>query len=505
MNISVISHNTARSNIVHHTILEIARARKTDILLVQEPYICTSSIGDAIPAQHFDYFTIINSSLTARSRAITYIRKDAGISYSNRIDLVSDPDAILLEIQRKNRQSFYLLNIYNEKDKNGVYTIPRALENFQKPVSSYILAGDLNAHHRWWNSRAKYSKNSKELLSWIKKNKGYLVNTPDLPTFYRRNRQESTIDLVFTNNTSLVKDFHLLDESTGSDHEVLGFSITTSLTTSSTTLGKYDFKKANWEKFKSYLLGNLSFFQSSDFTNIEEAPTYDLLGSSISEQEEKYPFSIYSLLDRSVLELTSLLETASNYSIPRIRVTSRSKSWWTPELSQLRKKMSSSRRLWKKRREDNLAYLSFKKERNTYFLEVKKAKKTHWDSYLEKAEGKEIFKALNYNRCYTSSIPALKDPSNIDTTKLSTTFEEKTTTLLTNLFPTPPSTRAPNWEGYIGSNRWGWSSITSQEVKRAIISSNTKKAPGYDGLSFLIIQKAYDIIPAILIGLSNFY
>ena len=236
----------------------------------------------------------------------------------------------------------------------------------------------MNSHHRWWNSRVKYSKNSKELLSWIKQNKGYLVSTPDLPTFYRNNRQESTIDLVFTNNTSLIKDFHLLDESTGSDHEILGFSITSSsLATSTTTLGKYDFKKADWEKFKSYLLGNLDYFQSSEYLNLEKAPTYDLLGSSTRENRERYPTSIYSLLDKTVLELTSLLERASSYSIPRIRITSRSKSWWNQDLSKLRRKMNTSRRLWKKSREDAQAFLSFKTERNTYFLEVKKAKKAH--------------------------------------------------------------------------------------------------------------------------------
>jgi hypothetical protein len=150
-----------------------------------------------------------------------------------------------------------------------------------------------------------------------------LINTPDLATYYRKRARESVIDLVFS-NTSLVKDFHLLDEATGSDHEILGFNIINSRAISNiNTQGKYNFNKADWDKFKRYLLGNLSYFQSYTFQNIEEAPSYDILASSNREIE----FSLYSLLDRSVLELTTLLETASSYSIPRIRITSWSKPW----------------------------------------------------------------------------------------------------------------------------------------------------------------------------------
>ncbi len=323
MTISVISHNTARSNIVNQTILEIARARQVDILLVQEPFIFTSE-STQIPTQHFDYLTITNNIGNTRPRAITYIRKESKIEFTNRTDLVSDPDAVLLEIRLEEERNIYLLNLYNEKDNLGTYTITRSLKGrvLDRP---FILAGDMNAHHRWWNSRLKRPRNSKDLVEWVNLNRGSLLNTPDLTTFSRKGCQDSVIDLVFT-NTSLAKDWHLLDDSTGSDHEILAFNITTTSSSNiASTFGKYDFKKADWLKFSQYLERELDchpFFQSIDYLDIELAPRPDLLiGEELGEN------SLYSRLDTAVASLTSLLERASDQAIPKIRLSSRSKPW----------------------------------------------------------------------------------------------------------------------------------------------------------------------------------
>ena len=55
VNILIISHNTARANIVTHTMLELARTRKTDILLVQEPFFFCNDLGEIGLPQYSDY------------------------------------------------------------------------------------------------------------------------------------------------------------------------------------------------------------------------------------------------------------------------------------------------------------------------------------------------------------------------------------------------------------------------------------------------------------------
>ena len=62
------------------------------------------------------------------------------------------------------------------------------------------------------------------------------------------------------------------------------------------------------------------------------------------------------------------------------------------------------------------------------------------------------------------------------------------------MFPNPPQTSPVELESDNNSTK-PWFSVISEEIKKAIMTSSTKKAPGPDGLSFLIIQHAYQAIP----------
>jgi hypothetical protein len=51
-----------------------------------------------------------------------------------------------------------------------------------------LIYGDFNAYHHWWNSeRAVGYINIEMLISWLERNEFELINTPDVPTFYRAN------------------------------------------------------------------------------------------------------------------------------------------------------------------------------------------------------------------------------------------------------------------------------------------------------------------------------
>lgn len=62
------------------------------------------------------------------------------------------------------------------------------------------------------------------------------------------------------------------------------------------------------------------------------------------------------------------------------------------------------------------------------------------------------------------------------------------------MFPVPPSfldsEHAPRTR-----NRLPWEQVTDSEVKIAIFSSASNKAPGPDGLPFLCLKEAYKAIP----------
>ena len=61
------------------------------------------------------------------------------------------------------------------------------------------------------------------------------------------------------------------------------------------------------------------------------------------------------------------------------------------------------------------------------------------------------------------------------------------------LFINPPQTEAIKWDNYKESD-WEWPEVNRDEIKDTIFSSSVKSAAGPDGISYLILQKAFNII-----------
>src|SRR5436190_5070860 len=61
------------------------------------------------------------------------------------------------------------------------------------------------------------------------------------------------------------------------------------------------------------------------------------------------------------------------------------------------------------------------------------------------------------------------------------------------LFINPSQTEPVKWDNYKESN-WKWPEINRDEIKDTIFSSSIKSASGPDGISYLILQKAFNII-----------
>ena len=104
-------------------------------------------------------------------------------------------------------ERFLLLNIYNERQldknsrtqRNSNTTISRAILKLKIDLP-FVLIGDYNLHHTWWNALAKNpTKEAKEPVNWLDKNNCQLLNSDEQEgTFYRSNiREKSIIDLAF--------------------------------------------------------------------------------------------------------------------------------------------------------------------------------------------------------------------------------------------------------------------------------------------------------------------
>src|SRR5690606_34162645 len=125
-------------------------------------------------------------------------------------------------------------------------------------------------HHPWWNSHAS-SLRADNLVDWCNTHDLELLNTPDIPTFFRKRHDsfiKSTINLTFVSKA--IQDMNPSwyiseEEESGSDHEILQFSIeldSSNLVENLLYKDQYNLKKVNWpeviEKAKK-LLKNLNF------------------------------------------------------------------------------------------------------------------------------------------------------------------------------------------------------------------------------------------------------
>ena len=83
---------------------------------------------------------------------------------------------------------------------------------------------------------------------------------------------------------------------------------------------------------------------------------------------------------------------------------------------------------------------AYKEAKNQYFHAIREAKTSCWNSFLEKAQGKEVFTALKYTKERTLRVIPSLQYSKDGTTKLVESFDDQYKAFITTLFLKPPST-----------------------------------------------------------------
>jgi len=186
---------------------------------------------------------------------------------------------------------------------------------------------------------------------------------------------ESVLDLTFATDSiaNSIQDWQVLSD-LGSDHYGLLFTIPgTKRGLVDSQLGRFNTKLADWELFLATLqlaTRNSLVLRSLEFTTL--APNKDEQLEVLQSNESV----VSRLLDKVAQELTDLILESARISIPRSKIGAKPKPWWSPELKDLRKDMMRQQRLAKPNWEPE-AKQSYLRAKNTYFLEVKKAKRYH--------------------------------------------------------------------------------------------------------------------------------
>ena len=497
-------HNTARGREILQSLFEVSLKEESDFIFVQEPYMFHHSPTNSFRPIHHPSYHLFPPILTTnlRPRVLTYLKKSSQLQVSPRFDLVSDPDLQILEVVLPS-ESFYVIHIYNEKptsDYSTQLTLERFLDQQLKLDKPFLFLGDFNLHHPTWNPLVQNSTLlANRLVQYLDKTNAHLLNNSSViekygGTFHRSNSKgTSIIDLTFEGGFRQLRWGNWkYGESTGSDHELIIFDClipsanSHSSSANNPLPSKFNIKKADWSMFRSQLI----LLQSQSQQQLEEA---------INNGNVELIAAL----------LQSVVHTAASNSIPLLKITSRSKPWWTKELTSLRQRFHKLRRLqkwypnvWNAERSAAA--------RNKYFQQIQHTKKQHWYNFLAAAKEKMVFTAYSYSRpdrYQTSMVPTLiYTPVQQNPPVQATTFSDKCKALAHTLFPqTQASTSADSTEESMGSEitqdkfsaggncQWDWPELTMDEMQNALPKKIT--APGLDCLDWTIIRKAMTIIP----------
>lgn len=124
-----------------------------------------------------------------------------------------------------------------------------------------IIAGDLNCKHESWGCPT--TKQAGNQLYKFCEDENYHIFAPDEPTRINLRGEDSTLDIFVTKNT-LLKEVKTLIE-LSSDHFL---AITTNKIPMKRKEIRYNYKEANWGKFKKEI--NKNFKMQRQFNNTQE-------------------------------------------------------------------------------------------------------------------------------------------------------------------------------------------------------------------------------------------
>lgn len=485
----ILQINLNKSSQATESALQLAVELNIDLIFIQEPWIIKSGIDYSISRSiiHSSYIqTLPKFNPKLRPRTLLYTSRTFQPAINLAPESPIDPDIQIFNVQNGDKV-FRVINAYNEADQakiNGS-TVERCLYN--TPITQEtILLGDLNAHHPWWDPYSNKSGNADQLAEWLEDHDFTLLNEPGVGTFYRTNQANpSVLDLTLATEgiSTQISNWQTLGD-IGSDHLGILFEIKgkeEQYTPNISVPAKHNTKIANWEKFESVLKSES--LNSHILSNLVSITSTE--GDSLDTLKEINNYS--AILDQAASELTRIIQRATEMSIPKVTLNKRAKPWWTPDLKDLRKELGKSKQAIKSNSENPTFKEEYRVARNKYLQAIKTAKKNHWNEFLEKEDTQTIFKAMAYTKDFQDQrIPDIQSESS---------FERKCQAFRSILFPSPPITPEPQWEGYKHSKKWEWPDLSQNELSNACSAKIQGKSPGPDGITQEIITRAYKAIP----------
>lgn len=466
-NLRLVQINLKHSISATENLLIYLNDNNVDICLIQEPWVNEERIR-GLKTLDFNLFYRVPEK-GVRPRTCILVRKNiTAFLLTNYCD--DDTTTIQLE---NGSESLVLTSAYLAHDRE----IPTQL--FKTLVASNkdaIFCCDANARHVAWGNVAT-NERGEYLADFISLNNLTLHNRGNTPTFIFPASSDTEgwsaildVTLSKSQRFDLVENWQVSLENSYSDHRYILFNV--------------DFKKkpvqpfrnpkrTDWKIFKKYISKNL---RSSSKENL-----------TISE------------IERETTNLTKTFEHAfkvsTKISNPKPR---RFPDYFTKNLINLRRKM---------RTQFNISFKSgeweeYRKLRNLYKQERRKAKSEEWRKYCEDIESTKDTARLRKILSKTHTSPAFVKNSDGLWAESS---KETNEILLETHFPgcREISSSANSQEQESIPNKMGSQLITREKVLWAINTFEPYKSAGPDGITPKMLQTTADIIVPLLTNILS--
>lgn len=475
--------NAGKSPLAVTEIINISIAHKIDIITIQEVPIIANKIAGC-PIRYKQHLTSYTSSKPAKnfaSAGIIILNSNLYTSaYVTQRHHITTTLKIFDEIT-------YLTSCYlppNQHFEQALAELTSTHAKVNNNTNRWIISGDLNSRSMEWGNTVTTTR-GKQLTGALLTLKGIVTGSMRTPTFERVRRgkyERSIIDLVILHENSplnVVNEETLLFSSCLSDHNPIIYELTSKngkpATTTSELTRQYNTSKADWSKFRSKLLDSYS--------------TTETISGEI----------LHHYAVEACSETLKPSETRAKKLV-----------WWTEDLSNLSRKVQSSRRsMFSTRNPQFLAerITRYKKLKVEFRVQLEQTKSSYWKNFCESLKRADTWSSLHRIAKSTNGVHC---QTLQDTTGCLLTAKESAEIIADHFFPSDDdsSENAPhklirdkllaNYKSPTEEPQFNQS-----ELREIFTSVSKKKAPGYEGLTSDICEQIRLASPAVLARAYN--
>lgn len=497
--------NIQHSKAATANLMQLISTDKIGIALIQEPY------------QYQGKLTGITKGYRTFSCGEGK-RRAAIIIQDNTIDALlitqqSDNDAVLLEI--KNGQiSFYAASVYfdyTEPIDNSIKILERILK-FTKG-KKLLIAIDSNCRSTTWHD-IKTNPRGKALEEFLTYNQLHVLNEDSERTTFQSSRGSSNIDLTIANNSMIaaIKDWQILEEESCSDHNIIKYN----MNFNPDTWNKHNSQGPRFiikeeqhidfhKNFRQQICKNFQIGNESEDTSAMDQK----LAEKLTTQADVGLF--IDRIDDTIR--TTCTETLTCYTSLNKHTKGKSVSWWSSELTIMRKRTNALRRRHQRTQNNEELRLRRKnqyiEEKKKYQAAIRKEKTKSWKQHCTittpNNPWNDVYRLAAGKTRESLMLTTLIKSDGTRTANMDETLQ----TMMDQLIPEDntqddtiqhKNTRKEANQPMDTANDL---EFTMDEIRQTIESFNPKKAPGPDGVTGDILTLIFQSIPQTITSMYN--